>query len=95
MTPHAFFFYRYSEIANYDYTTGAKNGGTLYGGAIGHFTQVVWKSTTKIAVGVATGNRPFPKLSKKLFLFLSGEWIIHGTFTLSIPVYVYTLPNRT
>lgn len=33
----------YSEIKDYNFATGNSNGG-----AIGHFTQVVWKTTTKI-----------------------------------------------
>eukprot|EP00294_Goniomonas_avonlea_P013752 CAMPEP_0114553636 /NCGR_PEP_ID=MMETSP0114-20121206/7775_1 /TAXON_ID=31324 /ORGANISM="Goniomonas sp, Strain m" /LENGTH=347 /DNA_ID=CAMNT_0001738615 /DNA_START=12 /DNA_END=1055 /DNA_ORIENTATION=+ len=39
----------YDEVANYNFATGASNGGT-----IGHFTQVVWKATTK--VGCAVGR---------------------------------------
>ncbi|XP_032238340.2 protein PRY2 [Nematostella vectensis] len=39
----------YSEIDNYDYTRYTNHPG----GAIGHFTQIVWKSTTEVGVGVA------------------------------------------
>jgi len=42
----------YSEIANYDFTTGSSNGGTVMGGAIGHFTQIVWKDSIQIGCGV-------------------------------------------
>ena len=42
----------YKEEPNYNYSTGkSKNGGV-----IGHFTQVVWKSTTQIGCAVATGT---------------------------------------
>ena len=42
----------YKEEPNYNYSTGkSKNGGV-----IGHFTQVVWKSTTLIGCAVATGT---------------------------------------
>ena len=41
-----------NEEKNYDYSTGtSKNGGT-----IGHFTQVVWKSSKQIGCAVATGT---------------------------------------
>ncbi|EDO30082.1 predicted protein [Nematostella vectensis] len=39
----------YSEIDNYDYTDYTNHPG----GVIGHFTQIVWKSTTEVGVGVA------------------------------------------
>ncbi|MFE9577331.1 CAP family protein [Nocardia sp. NPDC006044] len=39
----------YAEIKNYDYN----NPG--YSGATGHFTQVVWKNTQRIGVGLARG----------------------------------------
>ena len=43
----------YSEISSYDFA-----GGTSTGGDIGHFTQVIWKSTTKVGCGLAqcSGN---------------------------------------
>ena len=40
--------YWYSEIDNYSFSTGK----TINGGPIGHFTQMVWKSTKKLGCGV-------------------------------------------
>lgn len=40
----------YNEINDYDYATGKSKNSN----AIGHFTQVVWRATTNIGVGVAT-----------------------------------------
>ena len=40
--------FRYDEIANYNFETGTSNGGE-----IGHFTQLVWDSSTKLGCGVA------------------------------------------
>jgi len=42
----------YSEIKDYSFAkAGSKNG---Y--AVGHFTQLVWKDTTKFGLGIATGK---------------------------------------
>ena len=41
--------FRYDEEKHYDYRRGRSNGG----GIVGHFTQLVWKATTKVGVGVA------------------------------------------
>ncbi|XP_066935539.1 uncharacterized protein [Clytia hemisphaerica] len=41
----------YDEIKNYNYETGKSNGGD-----IGHFTQLVWDSSTKLGCGVAKGT---------------------------------------
>ncbi|XP_075690670.1 Golgi-associated plant pathogenesis-related protein 1 [Rhinoderma darwinii] len=43
----------YSEIENYDFN---KPG---YTKGIGHFTQVVWKDSKEVGVGVAAGDKPF------------------------------------
>ncbi|KAM8760022.1 Golgi-associated plant pathogenesis-related protein 1-like [Acanthopagrus schlegelii] len=44
----------YSEIKDYDWSSPGFNGKT------GHFTQVVWKASTKLGVGMATdGNKAF------------------------------------
>jgi len=42
----------YSEEKDYDYYDGSSKNGR----AIGHFTQMVWKGTTRFGVGVATGK---------------------------------------
>ena len=38
---------RYDEISAYNFNTGQSNGGV-----IGHFTQVVWKTSVKVGCGV-------------------------------------------
>lgn len=48
----------YQEAANYDYNNP---GFTL---ETGHFTQVVWKSTTAIGCGVASGPSGYPGMFK-------------------------------
>ena len=39
--------FRYNEIKDYDYNRGGYQSGT------GHFTQIIWKTTTKVGVGIA------------------------------------------
>jgi hypothetical protein len=39
----------YNEISDWNFATSASNGGVT-----GHFTQVVWKATTKLGCGVAS-----------------------------------------
>jgi len=41
----------YREVSNYDYDHGS------YSSATGHFTQVVWKSTSELGCGVAQGRK--------------------------------------
>ncbi len=41
----------YNEERNYNYATQKSTGGL-----IGHFTQIVWKDTTKVGCGVAQGR---------------------------------------
>jgi hypothetical protein len=44
--------FRYSEEENYDYQAGASTSGET----IGHFTAVVWKGSTELGIGKATGK---------------------------------------
>ena len=42
----------YDEIANYDFSTGASSNGEV----IGHFTQLVWKKSTKVGFGLGVSD---------------------------------------
>ena len=44
---------RYREVCNYDFVAHQANRG----GATSDFTQMVWKKSQELGVGVATGNR--------------------------------------
>ena len=46
------FRYRYEEIDDYDYNTARSRNGK----PVGHFTQLVWRDTKKIGVGIASGR---------------------------------------
>lgn len=43
----------YEEIEDYDFNTGQSKNGK----AVGHFTQVVWKGSKEIGIGVSCGNK--------------------------------------
>eukprot|EP00111_Clytia_hemisphaerica_P004062 TCONS_00011639-protein len=62
----------YNEINNYNFTTGKSNGGD-----IGHFTQLVWDSSTKLGCGVAKGTGGTYVVSRYLS---SGNTNIHNMF---------------
>merc|ERR1712066_536891 len=47
----------YAEIKDYNYDTGSKKASCTGRCMIGHFTQVVWKSSTKLGVGKAQGKK--------------------------------------
>jgi hypothetical protein len=76
----------YSEVANWDFATSASKGT----GMTGHFTQVVWKSTTKLGCGAAScpnilmGGKTWPDL---VFIVCrynpSGNW--EGEYADNIP----------
>ena len=42
----------YNEIDDYDFSTGSSKNGN----AIGHFTQVVWKGSQELGIGVSCGS---------------------------------------
>ena len=69
--------YWYSEIDNYSFSTGK----TINGGPIGHFTQMVWKTTQKIGCAVAIGRWKVYKESYYICCYyypggnLSGQYI--------------------
>ena len=42
-----FFYFRYAEETNYNFVSGTGTG------TIGHFTQLVWRSSEKVGVGIA------------------------------------------
>ena len=61
---------RYSEIKDYDYgTADTKNGK-----AVGHFTQLVWKDTTQVGVGIAS-----KKSGRLVRLRWHLKWIYYGS----------------
>ena len=43
-------FFRYDEVCDHDFTEHSYQTGT------GHFTQVVWKASTKLGIGKYTGQ---------------------------------------
>ena len=43
----------YNEVVDYNFATGSANSP---GKVVGHFTQVVWKNSTKLGCAVAGGN---------------------------------------
>jgi len=58
----------YDEIKDYDFSSGkSKNGGV-----VGHFTQLVWKGTTQLGIGVAK--------SKQNSVFIVGNYHFGGNF---------------
>lgn len=63
------FSLRYDEINNYNFSTGASTNGK----AIGHFTQIVWKTTTNIGVGIAT-----VKVNKYIRTYVVGKYLPAG-----------------
>ncbi len=76
----------YAEVANWDFATSSgKPTGTS-----GHFTQVVWKSTTKLGCGVAScpniliGGKTWPDLAYIVCRYSpSGNW--DGEYADNIP----------
>lgn len=47
--PHIFTF-RYKEVCDYDFKTGQSKGGQV----VGHFTQIVWKTSGELGIGKST-----------------------------------------
>ena len=48
-----FYFVRYNEVCEPGYTF---NPAPHFGGMAGHFTQVVWKTSVKLGIGMAEGQ---------------------------------------
>ena len=70
----------YSEFQNYDYDKGSSKNG----GVIGHFTQLVWKSTTEIGCAVAEGT--WNRLTPSYFICCNyvPEGNLHGQYTRNV-----------
>ena len=45
-----FLLYRYKEVCDYDFNSGK----SINGKAVGHFTQIVWKTSLELGIGRAT-----------------------------------------
>lgn len=54
----------YSEVANYNYTSGQRIGEN---NVIGHFSQIVWKATNKIGCGIGLANSSSFSNSRSVF----------------------------
>ena len=48
----SYLFYRYDEIRDYDFQSGKQKRGSARK-PVGHFTQMVWTTTTKMGMGIA------------------------------------------
>merc|ERR1712179_888180 len=62
----------YAEIKDYDFKTASKKRG---GGAVGHFTQVVWAASTKLGLGYAYGKK-----SGRNVIYVVGRYSPRGNF---------------
>jgi len=65
----------YAEIKDYDFKTASKKRG---GGAVGHFTQVVWAASTKLGLGYAYGKK-----SGRNVIYVVGRYSPRGNFHMS------------
>merc|ERR1712179_876280 len=65
----------YAEIRDYDFKTASKKRG---GGAVGHFTQVVWAASTKLGLGYAYGKK-----SGRNVIYVVGRYSPRGNFHMS------------
>ena len=64
---------RYNEIHDYDYsTTNTKNGKD-----IGHFTQLVWKASTKLGVGIKLKQE-----GVKTHVYIVARYLPKGNFVM-------------
>lgn len=63
----------YKEISNYDFQTGSSSNSK----PIGHFTQVVWKASTKVGVGIAKST---PDSSGYIYTFIVARYTPAGNF---------------
>ena len=61
------------EYLDYDHKTGE----SINGKAVGHYTQVVWKKSTKVGVGMAT-----TKVGKWTYIYVVARYKPRGNFVM-------------
>lgn len=76
---YLFFISRYSEINDYSYS----QAGTKNGYPVGHFTQLVWRDTTKFGIGVAVGDSIKYKQYGNKQTFIVAKYKKPGNFYMS------------
>ena len=64
----------YNEIKDYDFKTGNSKGGV-----IGHFTQVVWKGSERVGVGIGVNGNSYYVCAN---YYPAGNWV--GNYTMNV-----------